>query len=114
MNQEDEDADEPLIGEVAENDEKSGKAVVESILKKVAFGTDKDVSKETTEMLSKLQDVEDLHLESHINYFGSHFEKSIGSPSSSQPCRHKGSFLENTVSPQGTHQIVDAGIAPLH
>lgn len=66
MNQEHENADQPLISQVAEDDEESGETVVKSVLEKVAFGTDENMAKETTKMLTKLQNIEDLHLKGHI------------------------------------------------
>ena len=51
-----------MIGEVAENDQKSWESMMKAILEEVAFRSDEEMSKKSAKVLSKLNDVEDFHL----------------------------------------------------
>jgi hypothetical protein len=62
MDEEYEDADVPLVGEVAEHYQEYRQSVMKSILKEVSFSSDEDMSEEPTEVLAELSNVEDLHL----------------------------------------------------
>lgn len=113
MDQENEDADEPLICQVAEDDKESREAVMKSVLEKVALGTDEDVAEETAEVFAELQYVENFHLKSNVYYFGDILVLTIGISFATQPCWHESCFPKDPVSPERADQIVDAGIAPL-
>lgn len=63
MNEKNEDADVPLVGQEAEENEKNWKAVMKSVLEEISFWSDEDMSKETTKMFSKLSNVKYLHFE---------------------------------------------------
>jgi hypothetical protein len=88
--------------------------VVQRVLEEVAFGTDENVREETAEVLPELQDVEHLHLEGHVGDMRgvvSHIQR-IAVPA--QPGGHEGSFADDFVGPDGTDEVIDDGIAPLH
>lgn len=63
VDQQHEDTDDPLVGEVAENNQKHGEAVMERVLEEVALCLDEDVREEPAEVLARLADVEHLHFQ---------------------------------------------------
>ena len=66
VDEEHEDADQPLISEVAEDHQEDWESVVEGVLEKIALGPDEDVPEETAEVLSELGNVKHLHLEGDV------------------------------------------------
>lgn len=58
MDQKHEDADEPLVGEVTEQDQVSGQSVVQGILEVVALRPDADMAEEDSKLLPELNHVE--------------------------------------------------------
>jgi len=50
---------------------------MKSILKKCSFMSNKNMSKESGKMLSKLENVENFHLESDIWYFWTFFYQNV-------------------------------------
>ena len=60
---EDGEADPPIVGQVAEENEKHGETVMQGVFEEISFWPDEDVSEETAEVLAELQNVKDLHLE---------------------------------------------------
>ena len=63
MNKKHEDANEPLIGQIAEYNQEDGKRMMKSILKEIALRSNEDMTKESTKMLTELSNVKDLHFE---------------------------------------------------
>ena len=93
MNEENEDTDQPLISQVTENNQENRQAVVESIFEKVAFRTNEDMTEETTEVLSKLSNVEYLHFQGGLGDARNGGKKvSVRVTLSSEPSRHELGF----------------------
>ena len=112
MNEKNEDTDEPLIGEVAEDNEESGESMMKAILEEVALWPDKEVAKESTEVLAELNDVEDFHLQSFILQFWENAQGCIWGTCSSEPCGHEASWDEDLVGPDRAEKIVQTGVSP--
>ena len=111
VNQQHEDADVPLVGEIAECDEEYGEAMMESELEEIAFWTNEAMTKEATEVFSELDYVEHLHLEGGIEKVEGH---SKGASFSSEPGGHEGSIDNDYVCPHWAHEIVNAGVSPFY
>jgi hypothetical protein len=56
------DADEPHVGEIAEQDQERAQAVMQGVFVEVSFSPDEDMTEETTEVFAKLQHVKNFHL----------------------------------------------------
>lgn len=57
MKEEDHDADEPHVGEIAEHDQEGAQAVVQRVFVKITLGADENVSEEPAHVLAELQHI---------------------------------------------------------
>lgn len=112
MDEENEDADVPLVGEIAEHDQEYRQSVMKSILKEVSFSSDEDMPEETTEVLAELSNVEDLHLEGRIRNVGGLLSQRVRTSMASQPSRHEAGTQHNLVGPYRAQQVVDDRVSP--
>jgi hypothetical protein len=109
-----EDSNEPLVGEVAEDDEEGREAVVQRVLEEVPLRTDEHVAEEPAEVLPELQDVEHLHLEGRLHHSRNRLRHRVRRPPPAQPRRHEHRLLQNQERPQRTPQVVETRVSPLH
>lgn len=114
VSKEDEDADQPLIGEVAEGDQNGRKSMVKSILVEVALSSDEDMIEKAPKVLAKLNYIEDLHLKSGLWKGKAVFWKRLGDAFSSKPAWQILALLQNLVSPGRATDIVDHRVPPLY
>ena len=66
MKEEHKETNKPLIREVAKDYEEDRETMVQSILKEISFRTNEDMPKESREMLSKLNYINNFHLKGYI------------------------------------------------
>lgn len=113
MDEEHENSHQPLVCQVAENDQEDRESVVQCVLEKVALGTDEKVPEEATEMFAELRNVEHLHLEGHVGNSGDHLYHRVGRPESAEPGRHEVRADEDLVGPDRADEVVDDRVPPL-
>ena len=113
MHEEDEDADMPQIGQITKNDKEDRKSMMKSILKEIPLRSNKDMSKEATEMFTKLHDVERLHGLGDFCQGRSIFSLVVRRAMSSQPGRHERSLNKNVIGPDRSHTVETDRIKPL-
>lgn len=114
VDQQHEDADHPLVGEVAEDDQEDRQPVVQRVLEEVALGFDEDVREEAAEVLARLADVEDLHLQRGLGDARGVVEEREGTAESAEPGGHELRAHHDPVGPGRAEQVVADGVAPLH
>ena len=113
VDEEDEDADEPLVGQVAEDDEEGWEAVVQAVLEEIALGPDEEMGEESAEVLAELDYVEDFHLEGFVRYLWEGLSHRVGGALASQPGRHEIGVDQDFIGPNWAADVVEAGVAPL-
>ncbi len=113
MDEEDEDPHQPLVCQVAEDDQEDRESVVQRVLEKVALGTDEKVSEEATEMFAELRDVVHFHLEGCVGDSGNDLYHRVGRPESAEPCGHEVRAYEYLVGPERADEVVDDRVPPL-
>jgi hypothetical protein len=87
---------------------------MKGVFEEVSLGTDENMGKEAAKVLSELNYIENLHLECNIADFRGYFQHGVGSSFATKPNGQKVSLLQDTIRPERTNQIVDAGVSPLH
>ena len=114
MNQQHKYANVPLVCQVAEHYQKYRQRMVQSILEEVSFRSDEYVTKETTEVLPALTDVEHFHLQGHLCYCWSLFAQTEWTAEPTQPSGHERCPQHYFVGPYRWEEIVYDWVAPLH
>lgn len=112
MNEQHKYSYQPLVRQIAENNQKDGKSMMQTILKKASLGTNKHMRKQTTKMFSKLHDIKYFHLESGFWNSGSVIHHSERTTQTSQPRWHKGCLTDNSIGPYRAYHVIDKRISP--
>jgi hypothetical protein len=72
------------------------------------------MSKESREVLSKLNNVDDFHLKGHIHDGHPLLKHNERSPLSPEPRRHESGLTEDFVAPNRANDVVNDRISPLY
>lgn len=70
MNQKHEYSNQPLVCQIAEHNQEYWESMMKSILEKVTFASDENVTKEPTEMFPTLANIEYFHLKCSFSDMG--------------------------------------------
>ena len=114
MHQKDEQADQPLVRQVAEDDQKDWKTMMQCVLEEASLGADEQMAEKASKVLTKLADVKDFHLKGDVQDLWTLRGEYERRTESSEPSGHKASTNKDFVAPNWTDDIVNDRITPLN
>ena len=106
MKEEDHDADEPHVGEIAEHDEESAQTVMQRVFVKIALSANENVGEEPADVLAELQHIV---ISQFIGGFlkGEKIFVHVERVSlAAEPAGHEGSGKQQKISPNCHWQVV--------
>ena len=86
--------------------------MMKTIFKEISLRSNEQMGKESTEMLSKLNDIEYFHFKCYSFHSWKTLSHCIGRSYTSKPSWHEVGVNKNFICPNGAKEIVKAGISP--